>query len=447
MAFAAACGGTEEATTAGTSVPASSIPAATSTEPPTDSEPSAETSPVVTEPVDPLSTEASAPVVVEAPTSATFALVDARVIDGTGAEPLDDAVVVVRDGVITEVGLEADVVLDEGIERIGLGGATVLPGFINAHVHEVYDTDLLRTFAEGGVTTVCDLNRPGDIGIEEIFAAREAVQGPGTARLVAAGKFVTVEGGYPDAFFGDAVLVVDDVESVQRLVGELADLGAGLIKTSFESGALFRQTGWPVMDDEMASALVEAAHARSLPVIAHVTGPADLERAIDAGVDGIAHMIAQPMSGELVARVVESGTFVVPTLELNHHADQIAGWNDSPIVLENLRLLHAAGATIVLGTDFDGIPGYDVAFDVGMPVREIDLMSHAGMSPMEIIVAATSNAATACNVETVTGTVEVGKAADLVVVDGDPLTDLGTLADPRFVLRDGAVTGAAGRDR
>jgi imidazolonepropionase-like amidohydrolase len=163
---------------------------------------------------------------------------------------------------------------------------------------------------------------------------------------------------------------------------------------------------------------------------------ADLARALDASVDDIAHIIWDPLTDELIDRMVEEDVYWVPTLELYHHIAKDAGNGWDRLAIENLRRFVKAGGQVAMGTDFDG---YGAEFDLGMPMIEIESMAAAGMTPMQIIVAATANAACVCNLNAEIGTLESGKAADILIVNGDPLNDLQTLARPLLVLRDGVV--------
>ena len=152
------------------------------------------------------------------------------------------------------------------------------------------------------------------------------------------------------------------------------------------------------------------------------------------GADPIVDGIVLP--DELITRMVENDVFWAPTLELYHHITRDAqnGWDQKAI--ENLRRFVAGGGKVALGTDF---AGYSAEFDLGMPMLEIESMQEVGMTPMQIIVAATNNAAHVCNLGSEIGTLEVGKKADILVVDGDPLTDIGALARTALVLRDGVI--------
>jgi len=241
---------------------------------------------------------------------------------------------------------------------------------------------------------------------------------------------VTVPGGYPIAYWGMPALTVASAEDAREKAGALLDQGADLIKIALESGALFGQV-MPMLSPEEAATIVQVAHSRSKPVSAHVTVAADLPAALDAGVDDVAHMATDRLPDEVIQRMVEAGVYWVPTLELW----QGVGLRRAAIP-DNLRRFVAAGGNVALGTDYLGAPNVD--FDLGMPITEIKLMAQAGMTPMQIV-AATRNAAHACGLEGELGTLEPGMLADVLVVDGEPLTDLQALTHIRLVLRDGVV--------
>lgn len=365
----------------------------------------------------------------DAPGEPILVLAGGTLIDGTGAPPVADAVLVIRGKRILTRGLRADATLPPGATVIDVSGATILPGFINTHVHGGYDATALAAWAQGGVTTVRDLaTRPSLVD----FAFRDATRTqPKLARLVAAGPMVTVRDGYPIAYWGMPALTVTSVEDARSKTGALLDQGADLIKIALESGAIFGQK-MSMLSPEEAAAIVEVAHGRGKPVSAHVTVAADLTRALDAGVDDIAHMATDRVSDATIQRMVEANVYWEPTLELW----QGVGLRRAAIA-GNLRRFVAAGGKVALGTDYLGAP--NVRFDLGMPITEIELMVDAGMTPMQIIVAATRNAAHVCGLARELGTLEPGKLADVLVVDGDPLADPHALTQTRLVLRDGVV--------
>ncbi|MDJ0781366.1 MAG: amidohydrolase family protein [Desulfosarcinaceae bacterium] len=363
-----------------------------------------------------------------------LALINLTLIDGTGAPPVPDAAVVIHQGRIQDAGPRGQVEIPQGVARLDMGGGTLLPGFINAHVHGGYRADVLTGWARGGVTTVRDL---GALGIysANLFKIRDTLcANPRCAQLVAVGSFINVTGGYPIAYWNGFAVTVDTPADAEREVNRLVDDGAEVIKTAFESGYTFAQSGWPLLPPATAKALVAAAHQRGVPVTAHVTSARDLPLALDAGVDEIAHMVVDPCPDELIQRTAAAGVRWVPTLELwqgvsrrhNIHYDQVA--------VENLARFVQAGGEVALGTDYAGAP---VPFELGMPLAEIRLMAAAGMTPAQILVAGTRNAARACNLAQTLGTLVADRAADLLVVDGNPLANLENLGRIRLAMRRG----------
>jgi imidazolonepropionase-like amidohydrolase len=363
--------------------------------------------------------------------AATLALTNGTLVDGTGAAPIVDAALVIQGTRIAAARPRADVDIPPDARTIDVQGATILPGFINTHVHSAYDEHTLTAWAQGGVTTVRDLasGKPR----ESLFSFRdEALSHPEYARLVAVGPMVTVPGGYPIAMWSLPSLTVTSPEDARDKVAHLLDDGADVIKIALESGAIFGQS-MPMLSPEEAAAIVQVAHERGTVVSAHVSISRDLELALDAGVDDIAHMVTDEAPDELIQRMVELDVYWVPTLELWKGV----GHGLDTRVIDNLRRFAEARGKVALGTDYAGAP--DVDFDLGMPIHEVGWMQEAGMTPLEIIVAATRNAAHVCNLERELGTLEVGKLADVLVVDGDPLEDLDTLTDIRMVLHSGVV--------
>jgi imidazolonepropionase-like amidohydrolase len=367
----------------------------------------------------------------------SLALTNGTLIDGTGAKAVTDAAVVISDGRIAAAGPRTEVEIPATAEVIDLNGMTMLPGFINAHVHNAYDKKILRAWAQGGVTTVRDLGviRPFLHPAHYFKRRDELCADPKCARLTAVGPFVNVEGGYPVVRWGGEMITIDSPEDARIKVDHLIDSGADVIKTVMESGDMFRQSDWPLLSSDEIKAIVETAHERHIPVTVHVTSAKDLGPVMDSGADEIAHMVVDDLSNNLVSRMVETGTRWVPTIELWQLVSRISALAYGKNAIRNLALFVEAGGEVVLGTDYAGAPG--VTFDLGMPIREIGWMQEAGMTPMQIIVAATQNGARSCNLLDEVGTLEEGKLADIIVVDGNPLIELQALSRIKMVFREG----------
>ena len=339
------------------------------------------------------------------------------IIDGTGTDPMENAAIVVQDGRITAVGSSTDVEIPSDANIMEYRDATILPGFINAHVHNAYEPALLEKWVQGGVTTVRDLG--AKYPFFGFHTRDKTNKDPYLATVVSAGPIVTVPGGYPIVGGDFPALAVTNPDHARREIAQLISDGADVIKIAVDSGE-----DMPTLSLETASAIVETAHQRNVPVAAHIASFRDIRLVLDAGVDDFSHLIPGPVPEDILEQMVADNVYWVPTLET------AGGWDPG-----NLRRVIDAGGHVALGNDGGWISG----IEIGMPMREIEMMHAAGMSPMEIIVAATRNAAHVCNLEDTLGTLEVGKRADILVVNGDPLVDLQTLADVLLVIHQGRI--------
>lgn len=375
---------------------------------------------VAGQPIPPIPLSASTPTPTSHP--AAIALVNGTLVDGTGAPPVPQAIVVIRDGRIAAAGPRAQVPADAQV--IDVQGATILPGLINAHIHEAYQSRNLETWVQAGVTTVRDMNAPALTldGLQYVYAFRDAVlDHPGYARIVASSPIMTVPDGYGS-------LAVTSPEDARLKTAAVLDAGADAIKISLED--TLGGPG-PTLSLAEAQAIVTTAHERGVPVTVHVSRAWQLEVAVNAGVDDVAHMVVGDLPDDLIARMVAGDVYWIPTLELWRRA----GMNDR--VVDNLRRFVAAGGKVAMGTDYGGSAA--IRFDPGLPIHELLYMQDAGMTPMQVVVAATRNAAHVCGRGDTLGTLEPGKIADILVVDGDPLADILALQNVRLVLRDGVI--------
>jgi imidazolonepropionase-like amidohydrolase len=362
------------------------------------------------------------------PSDAVIAIINGTLIDGTGAAPQPLTTIVISAGLIEQVGSSSAIVVPDGALVIDVEGRTVLPGFINAHVHTDFDEDTIRAFAMDGVTTLRDLGYFGALSYEALFDSCDALNADErNAHVVAAGPLVTTVGGYGN-------YEVTSASDAARGAAELIDSGAGLIKIAIEDDLQGRT--WPMLSQEEIDTLVGTAHARGVRASAHVSRSPHVSMAIAAGVDDLAHMIVNPITQDLIDMLVENDIYWVPTLELWSGVSERYGLDWDDIAINNLRLFNEAGGEVAVGTDFGG---YTTPFDRGMPIREIQLMEAAGMTPMQIIVAGTRNAAYVCGLEDQLGTISAGKIADIIVLSSDPLEDPTALADVRVVIHRGKI--------
>lgn len=354
-------------------------------------------------------------------------ITNCTLIDGTGNDPIPNASIIVSDGLIIAAGPTNSMTIPPNAREINVHGAAVLPGFINAHVHSGFNKINLEIWAHGGVTTVRDLAGPSSFAWKD-----EMAKDPSCALLVAAGPMVSVPGGYPYVPWGSPnMLPVTSAADAQIKVAALIEAGADIIKLAVESGASFQQI-IPSLSPEEALAAVNTAHEHGTIASAHVLVSSDLARAIKAGVDDIAHMVTDYLPDSLIDMMVSDSILWIPTLELWHHV----GYGTKNAAIANLRKFVLAGGQVALGTDFDG---YYATFQHGMPTHEMEWMLEAGMSAMQVIVAGTKNAAQACNLSAILGTLEPGKIADILVLNGNPLEDINNLADIRIIMHRGEI--------
>ena len=343
----------------------------------------------------------------------------ATALMGPDLRRVDDAVILIERDEISAAGRGGEVTIPPGAEIVDARGLTILPGFIDAHVHIAFADP--SEVVSNGVTTARDLAWvPDEIWPLVRRSRADDFNGP---LLVAAGQMLTSEGGYPTRASWAApgtARVVRDPHDAASAVDEQVDNGAVIIKV-----ALNRDAG-PTLQPDTLRAIVNAAHDRGLRVTGHVTGIDELRKALDAGLDELAHV---PMSSEripdqMIDDMVEGDMTVVPTLSIRFARDQ-------KVAIDNLRRFLAAGGRVVYGTDLGNegpAPGIDL--------REIQAMRRAGMSARDIIASATVGAARYMSLDN-TGVLTPGRDADIIAVRGDPLADIGALTDVQMVWRDG----------
>ena len=388
-------------------------------------------------------------------------VMNGTVIDGTGNPPVVDGVVVVHGDRIVAVGEVAAFQIPPNARVVDAGGGTILPGVINAHTHSTHDPEVRRAFLIDGVTTVCNLGTT----LERLpmFEDASTPEGP-AARGYWAGPIITAPGGYPGPVYGSQFSYeVESPEAARAAVTDLLDRGASVIKIALAPGD--PRNPWPVLDLARVQAIVEEAHARGALVRAHVFEPYLVEDIVlPAGVDVIEHDplpiltpdeesrvldsddprtllfdVLAPEFERLQQRMVDRGTVMVPTLDgavgtLFNKLDR------SPVEqvvvdlhVEAAHRFHALGGILALGNDFGGVPNVEQ----GMPLVEMKLLLAAGLTPMEVIEASTRHAAFACGQKERLGTLEAGKLADIIIVDGDPLTDLAAMGRVIAVIKGG----------
>ena len=379
-----------------------------------------------------------------------------RVFDGTGS-PLADADVVVEDGRIVEVGSGLD-----GDEGIDVAGKALLPGLFDCHVHlamRYEDIDEVRVnnepfslsffrIAENlritlalGITTARDASG-ADAGLKAAVEQGVLV-GP---RMQISVQMLSMTGGHADAWLPSGARAVWDVEypgmpngvcdgidGVSRKVREVIRAGAGLIKIASSGGFLSPNDDpqQPNFSQEEVDAIVRTAADLGRPVMSHAHGAEGIKRAVRAGVRSIDH--GTYLDEEGAALMAERGTWLVPTLTAGDKTEELAKDERLPEVireklrgmgrpeLEAFRLAVDAGVNVAMGTDCPVAPH-------GTNLNELAHMAANGLTPERALVAATSNAAELMGLQDELGTLEAGKRADLVVVEGDPFA-LATLKE------------------
>jgi imidazolonepropionase-like amidohydrolase len=383
-------------------------------------------------------TETIAPTAVPV-ASFDLVLIGGTVIDGTGAEPIPNAVVAIRGERIVAVGRGDQIVIPPGTLMRDVRGMTILPGFINAHAHtHSLKMEQLKDWPRAGVTTVRDLQGPRDT----ILARRATIvasEDTTLPRLLVAGPMVTVPGGHPIPVYGlsDQILTVRDADDARAKINGLIDAGVDVIKIAVSGRT---DVSWPELSNAEILAITETAHARGVLVTAHVDRAVALRRAVEQGINDAAHMPRDRMSNDLIALMVQRNVALVPTIAvyeaLAEERGNGAAWRRTtlPTMQDNLRRFAAAGGTLALGDDY-GNPGVAL----GMPMAEITHWLDAGLTPMDIIIAATHGGAVVCGLADQLGTIHPGMIADLLVVQGDPLTDITVLERVALVMKSGAV--------
>jgi imidazolonepropionase-like amidohydrolase len=395
-------------------------------------------------------------------------------IDGSGDEPQSDVEVFVDDeGVIQDVAPAGTKERPSDAVVYANPGKTVLPGFIDVHVHLMFgeagrrykdvwhnDTDFLMAMRgprnaylhlRAGVTTVRDAGAVRDVG----FAIREAAQAGLflAPRILVTGRPVTVTGGH----FWWCGQEADGVDGVRTAVRQLVKDDADCIKIMASGGGTVGTDGTrPSFSVEELRAIVEEAHQFGKRTMAHCIAAEAVARAAEAGVDEIEHFNFMYPDGSRVwnqaaaDKIKEKGLFVSPTIQTGWRGIEVlqrkeeagtltpqeqrrleAALYKTNTKLEFIGRFHEMGVPIAAGTDSISRFG---DYAIGL-----QLLHRAGLSPMEVIVSATSVAAKSIGMADKVGRVKRGMLADLVYVDGDPLADVAVLDRVSSVVLNGQV--------
>ena len=393
-----------------------------------------------------------------------------RLIDGTGAAPIVNAALIVEDGKITAVGTQDELKVEagDGVEVIEASGSTIMPGFIemHSHIHCSAETDAyrhvttesdetllmrgvqaVRAALTSGVTTMRDLGSKNQVAFPIKQAIRDGIiPGP---RLLVAGTPITTTGGHCNMFGTEA----DTSEEVVQAIRHQFKQGADCIKImstggGFTPGTNIRAPQYPV---ETLRAAVKDAERLNLRVAAHCHASAGVRNCLEAGVHNLIHCTWLSEDPDemydydtgVADAIAEKGLFVDPTLALvrldtlrdPERARERATQRDPERRFEILRDMWDRGVKFVTGMD-SGMT--NARFDDFAYIPEV-MVDSLGVSPMEAIVSSTQTSADCLGILEETGTLEPGKDADVVIVNGDPLADIRALHSVDTIVKQGSV--------
>ena len=355
----------------------------------------------------------------------------ARVLDVKTGQYSGPSVVLITGGRITRIIAQDRFDARGAGSMIELGDLTLLPGLIDAHVHLAIGGPVranARADVQAGFTTVAD---QGAL-THRLLALADSInaghiEGP---RVLAAGVWVGTKGGVCE-FSGIGIAGAADafVERVRQNI----TAGAHLTKLCLSSwpAAAFAAPDSVEIPRDVIRAVVTASHAAGRRVTAHAIGRGAARAALDGGVDGLVHTayVDEPLGRAMRER----GMWMSPTLRTLTAIDTTAV--HARALVEAMRTAHRAGVTLVFGTDGGVLPH-------GRGVDEMETLVGAGLTPIDVIRAATVNAASALGIADSVGTIAAGMSADLMAVRGDPLRDIAALRQPAFVmLRGRALVG------
>jgi imidazolonepropionase-like amidohydrolase len=367
--------------------------------------------------------------------AAVKAFVGARIIDGTGKAAMQNATLIVRNGRIEAVG--PSVKPPAGAQRIDASGKTIIPGLASAHSH-LYTADQLDRFARYGITTVMSLGGDNELAIRDQLRSE---QKPGRSRLFIAGPIV----------------VSKTPEDARKAVDLVAAAKTDIVKFRFDDNLGHGSK----MTPEVYTAIFDEAHKKGMRVAVHVVTLSDAKAVLKLGANMIAHSVRdQDIDDETIALLKKTNAVYCPTFtrELSTfvYAEKPAFLNDPfllknadpaelakvqdkafqdkmradtggqwykehlPVAMRNMKKVFDAGVPVVMGTDTGAPTG---RFQGYFEHVELDYMVQAGLTPMQTLVASTSNVAKFLHASEL-GTLEPGKSADLVVLNGNPLDDI-----------------------
>jgi imidazolonepropionase-like amidohydrolase len=398
-----------------------------------------------------LATGCSTPATDQASETSTVTVFEgARLIDGTGGAAVEDAIFTVEDGRIAQIGRRGELQVPEGAARVDLAGKTVMPAIIDTHTHMANTRDVLVDQLQGkayyGASVVVSLGQDADLA----FQVREETI-PNAARLLTAGRGITA----PEPGRSEVPYWVTTEAEARKAVQELAARKVNIVKIWVDD----RDGKYMKLTPALYGAVIDEAHTNGMRVTAHLFTLEDAKGLVRAGVDAFAHGVRdRDVDDEFVAMMKERPQVIlvpnlpdrgvatdlswlgetIPALELKKlqegATDRPAAQQAFAIQARNLARLNEAGVTIALGTDGSAVWSQHA---------EMADMVAAGMTPAQVIVAATRNSADLMQLPD-HGTVQPGKSADFIVLDANPLDDVtNTRRINAVYLRGAAVDRAA----
>lgn len=399
-----------------------------------------------------------------------------RLIDGTGASAREDVAILIRDGVIHEIGHKDEIIAPPGTEVIDLGEWTITPGMVDAHMHffgvpshqlyklptepEAYRA--LRAAGEAKKMLEAGITATRCLGSSVSPYLRRAINEglvPGP-RIVAAGEFICSTSGtwdhisFPLEWVKATDMLADGVEGVREIVRRRIRQGANVIKVGLSKGGVddkyhawgddpFQQVASYSLDE--IQALTQEAHLNKLKVSAHCIGDEAVRNALDGGVDVIEH--GYGITEDTRKRLVDNNALIVSTISQLYFHQQAAEpfhypeW-ERKVYQRHIDAMRAdfernltVGVRYALGTDLIGYPTHPQ----DMAAKEFELAVAWGMNPLQAIVAGTKVSSEALGMDNLIGTIEVGKLADIIGFSNDPLKDITTLQRVQFVMQGGEI--------
>ncbi len=341
---------------------------------------------------------------------------------GGQTQPFDGAVIADEHGVIAYLGPVRPGLIPSDVPVLGGPGFWIGPGVVDAHVHLALSP--VASCLPAGLVGVRDLGAPPALARQ--LRTGHRVPPAGLPFIAVAGPMLTAPWGYPSRSWGrdGFAAFVSSPGQAQQIVQRIAADGADLVKIALEPG----EAGWPVPPPQVVRAVVEAAHRTGLAVVAHALTVEMVRRAVDAGVDELAHTPTQRLPEFVIERIAAAGISVVSTLQTffssGHGHDAAA----------NASALQGAGVRLRYGTDLgnDGThPGVDP--------RELDRLADTGLGRLGALRAATEFAAAAPGIRRRSGLLRRNEPAELVLLPADPLDEPGAWRTPAAVLADGRL--------